>query len=48
MFFLSFAEEEVTISVHGIELLRIITEAVCVYCAVRTKFVNVLQVYLSF
>ena len=46
IFSVSFIEEGLSYLLHGIEILHIITEEVCVYCAVRTEFVNVLQVHL--
>jgi predicted cation transporter len=47
MWFVWIAEQTAIISLYSINLLVIITETECVYCAVRTKCINVTQVYLS-
>jgi hypothetical protein len=47
MCFLWISELTVVISLHTINLLGFVTQAVCVYCAVETESWNIIQVILS-
>ena len=43
-----FREQTATIVLHSINLLTFIAQTMCVYFAVRTENLNVIQVHLNF
>ena len=43
-FFLQISKQTTIISLYSIDLLVFISERVCVYCAVRAVYLNVIQV----
>jgi hypothetical protein len=45
MYYVLFSEKKGIVSPYSINLLISITEAKCVYCAVRTESVDTIQVY---
>jgi hypothetical protein len=48
MYFVSVSEQTAIISLCSIKRLVFITKTDCVYCAVRTVLLNIIQVYVIF
>ena len=48
MCFVRISEQEVIISLHGINWLVCITEKMCVYCSARIQSLNVIHIYFIF